>query len=210
MLFEQFSSALPRVQLATSSQPWLDDYLVRVTGYREFAYRWAGATFERGLYRIVDSRSGALVAQLVSEAFPDFHERVHAFGYDWLGRVLAVDSGRTDKAQPLVLLLEPGTGEAIEVPYSFLHFHENLTEIKDAALASNFFVKWSKQHGSDLPLPVTKCVGYSVPLFLGGRDVIENLELIDMDVYWTVCGQLKLGTSRLPPGSTIKEVSIGR
>ncbi|WP_434798222.1 T6SS immunity protein Tdi1 domain-containing protein [Terrisporobacter vanillatitrophus] len=33
-------------------------------------------------------------------------------------------------------------------------------------------------------------MGYKVPLFLGGEDDISNLEEIDMEVYWSVTGQL--------------------
>ena len=46
-----------------------------------------------------------------------------------------------------------------------------------------------------------------MPLFLGGRDEIHNLELVDMDVYWSICGQLRLGTRKLPEGTTIQQVS---
>ena len=36
-----------------------------------------------------------------------------------------------------------------------------------------------------------RCVGYKVPLFLGGADDIGDLELADLDVYWTITGQLR-------------------
>lgn len=35
-------------------------------------------------------------------------------------------------------------------------------------------------------LPINKCVGYKVPLFLNGEDDIENLEVSDMEVYWEI------------------------
>jgi hypothetical protein len=50
-------------------------------------------------------------------------------------------------------------------------------------------------------------VGYGVPLFLGGQDVVDNLELTDLDVYWSVCGQLRCGAMSLPPGTSINQVS---
>jgi hypothetical protein len=37
---------------------------------------------------------------------------------------------------------------------------------------------------------VTECIGYRVPLFLGGSDTVENLEKVDLDVYWHLHGQL--------------------
>ncbi|MEU0792390.1 T6SS immunity protein Tdi1 domain-containing protein [Amycolatopsis sp. NPDC005961] len=37
------------------------------------------------------------------------------------------------------------------------------------------------------------CAGYQVPLFLGGADVVENLEEFDLEVYWSLCAQMWLG-----------------
>ena len=42
-----------------------------------------------------------------------------------------------------------------------------------------------------LPIIRTGCVGYKVPLFLGGADVLANLEVIDLSVYVEICGQLR-------------------
>jgi hypothetical protein len=50
-------------------------------------------------------------------------------------------------------------------------------------------------------------VGYRVPLFLGGSDTLENLEVTDLDVYWTICGQLRLAAAQLPEGTAIKGIS---
>lgn len=34
-----------------------------------------------------------------------------------------------------------------------------------------------------------QCIGYKVPLFLGGKDDVSNLELSDLDVYWYAISQ---------------------
>ncbi|MBJ7353947.1 MAG: DUF1851 domain-containing protein [Thermoleophilaceae bacterium] len=128
----------------------------------------------------------------MADAFPEFAQRVCPFGYDWLGRQFAVDSGRVEDGQPQVLMLEPGTGEALEIPVDFAVLHdEELVEHSDAALASAFFRAWSEVNPDALPLLRSQCVGYKVPLFLGGNDTAENLEVSDIDVYWTICGQLR-------------------
>ena len=31
-----------------------------------------------------------------------------------------------------------------------------------------------------------ECAGYKVPLFLNGDDVVDNLEISDMEVYWEI------------------------
>lgn len=171
---------------------WTHERLKHIAGYSNFAREFAGVTFRGGLYRVHDDQTGPQSLSLVADAFPEFAQRVCPFGYDWLGRQFAVDSGRIDGGQPMVLLLEPGTGEALEIPVPFSAFHDDeLVDHPDAALASDFFAAWSGSNSDALPLLRNQCVGYRVPLFLGGKDTTENLEVSDMDVYWTLCGQLR-------------------
>jgi hypothetical protein len=46
-------------------------------------------------------------------------------------------------------------------------------------------------------------VGYRVPLFLGGKDVVGNLKVTDLEVYRSLSSQLRGATRNLPPGSAI-------
>jgi hypothetical protein len=208
-MFEKFLGnfqLLPPGQKATPA--WQESSLLSTIGYPELADRVAGCTFESGLYRLHDSTTGPLALDWIAGEFPEFKARARPFGYDWLGRQFAIDIGRMQAGQPLVLLLEPGTGEGLEIPVTFDVFHdEELAQHADAALASEFFEEWAKAHGSELPLAADQCVGYRVPLFLGGRDSVENLEVIDLDVYWTTCGQLRQGALKLPEGTSIRDVS---
>lgn len=185
---------------------WRDDRLRAAAGYLELAARFARCSFENGIYRLHDARTGPRAQEWVAESFPGFASRACPFGYDWLGRQFAVDSGRREGGEPLVLLFEPGTGEALEMPFSFAAFHEQLDELREPALAGSFFASWAKVNPGLLPLDVTRCVGYKVPLFLGGKDAVENLEVIDLEVYWSMSGQLRAGTQVLPPGTSIGQV----
>src|SRR5438128_1135977 len=119
-MFERFRAAfrlLPPDQ--TPGPVWADDRLISANGYAELAGMFAGCSFENGLYRLHDASSGPRAAAQIAEAFPDFATHAVPFGYDWLGRAFAVDLNRADGSEPLVLLLEPGTGEALEVPGPF-------------------------------------------------------------------------------------------
>lgn len=207
--FNHFIAAfrlLPSEQVA--GNVWLEPRLLETEGYEALAERFSGCSFENGLYRLHDSQSGPQALTWIIDAFPEFASRACPFGYDWLGRQFAVDTARQQAGQALVLLLEPGTGEALEIPVTFASFHEHeLVEYQDAALARGFFDTWALEHGSSLPLDRTTCVGYRVPLFLGGEDTVDNLEVIDLDVYWTLCGQLRRGAVHLPGGTSIKDVS---
>lgn len=49
-----------------------------------------------------------------------------------------------------------------------------------------------------------QCIGSKKPLFLGGEDTIENLESLDLDVYWHIMGQVIAKVRGLPPGTPIR------
>lgn len=209
-MFERFREKYAPIRDSSSAEggTWLHMRLLKAEGYAEFAAEFAGASFGGGLYRVHDQQSGPEALTLIAEAYPEFATRVCPFGYDWLGRQLVIDSGRVVGGQPQVLLMEPGTGQALEIPSSFTALHdEEILDYSDAVLASQFFDKWSAANGDFLPLRRDQCVGYKVPLFLGGKDIAENLDLTDLDVYWSICGQMRLSVMGFPPGTPIDEVS---
>lgn len=206
-MFDQFVANFRSLAVEPAAAPWLDPRLTAAAGYAEFAERFAGRCFENGLYRFHSAGSGPLGETLIADAFPAFSGRACPFGYDWLGRQFALDAQRSDGGEQLVLLMEPGTGEALEIPMSFAAFHEQLADLLEPALSARFFAEWAQANPDSVPIRSTQCVGYRVPLFLGGKDVIDNLEMIDLVVYWSLCGQLKEGTRTLPAGTSIRQVS---
>ena len=152
-----------------------------------------GRSLAGGLYRIHQVAAAERWAAEVAEAFPNFAHRITCFGYDWLGGQYALDSARTDPSgQPMVLLFEPGTSEALALPVNLPQFHEvELIQEADAALAEPFYREWRAWSGDDVPLGLDECVGYRVPLFLGGKDEVDNLERTDAEVYWSLTGQMR-------------------
>jgi len=192
-MFERFQATFgSRRDALDVGAAWVHPRLSHVAGYDAFAREFAGASFGGGLYRVHDDLTGPRALAFVADAFPEFAQRVCPFGYDWLGRQFAVDSARVLSGEPQVLLLEPGTGEALEIPADFCAFHDNeMVDHVDAAVALGFFTSWSRSNPDQLPLPRSQCVGYKVPLFLGGADAAGNLEVSDIEVYWTVVGQVR-------------------
>ena len=79
--------------------------------------------------------------------------------------------------------------------------------MREPASAASFFAAWARAPAGLLLLELAQCVGYKMPLFLGGKHVLENLEVIDIDVYWSISGQLRQRTKTLPPGSSIRRIS---
>ena len=59
-----------------------------------------------------------------------------------------------------------------------------------------------------LPLAPDVCVGYEIPLFLGGRDEVDNLAPVDLWAYWSISGQLLMQTLGRDPGTPISAVTI--
>jgi len=168
---------------------------------------YSGATFGSGLYRLVSVKEADVWNALVLAAFPQFAGRIACFGYDWLGRFFAVDKSRLVNEQPGVVLLEPGTGEALEIPCEFLAFHtDELTNHAEAALARSAFEAWNAEQ--DRPLSENECAGYRVPLFLGGRDEVANMARTDLKVYWDICAQMLSQTREMREGERISRVSL--
>lgn len=165
-----------------------------------------GHSFVGGLYRVHTKTSASASDALVRHAFPEFAGRLACFAYDWLGRQFATDSGRGKTEDPEVMLFEPGTGEALEIPVPFSRFHdEELVDFTEEALARSFFDQW-RRSGGEAPSP-SECVGYKRPLFLGGEDVVANLEISDLGVYWTIMGQLRRQVHGLSEGTHIAKVA---
>lgn len=171
----------PGMELLNKLEPYAE-------GFSGLMSTYGGSTFNDGLYRLHAAQDILKWTQLVEESFTHYKDRIICFGYDWLGRHFALDKNRVEKDQMLILLLEPGTGEVMQIPANFSTFHnQELVEYQNEALASDFYNAWINT-GGEIPSH-TQCIGYKVPLFLNGNDTTDNLELSDMEVYWSICGQ---------------------
>jgi hypothetical protein len=169
--------------------------------------KWGGTSFNGGIYRLIRGEDVQHWAATAESAFPAFAGRLVPFGFDWLGRLFALDLLRTVDGAPAVTLLEPGTGEALETPCTAESFHEKeLIDYREEALAASFFQAWLQAGGAG---PNQKqCVAYRQPLFLGGSDTVQNLDLADLDVYWGLAEQLIRQTRGLPVGTLIRDVRL--
>jgi Domain of unknown function (DUF1851) len=162
-----------------------------------------GSSFNGGLYRLVRLNDLNSWASCIGYAFPEFKGRIVCFGYDWLGSVFATDAKRLEGGRPGVIMFEPGTGQALKIPANIETFHDDvLINFGEAALAIDFYRRWRKC--TEATLAFEQCAGYIKPLFLGGIDDLENLEISDIDVYWHIMGQLILKTKGLPVGTPIR------
>jgi len=166
-----------------------------------------GRIFRGGIYRVHHHADVPRYTAFAREAFPAFAQRITCFAASWLGNQFALDSGRLKNGKPQVLLLEPGTGQALEIPADIAEFHNDvLVTMAEAALAAGFFASWLG-HGGQAP-DEHQCVGYDTPLYLGGKDTVDNLSLNDFEVYWAIGAQLLANVRGLPVGTRVGRVSI--
>ena len=173
----------------------------------ELFARFGHATFDGGLYRIHDLSTTKHASKLVADAFPEMSFVPLCFGFDWLGRQFAIDERESAKPDAEIVLFVPGTGDALDIPLPFNRFHdEALIEFAEDALAVSYYADWRATGQPDLLFD--QCAGFNVPLFLGGEDEVTNLEVTDIDVYWSLMGQLRVATQHLQPGTPVKHVSI--
>jgi len=190
---------------AEQASPPAVDFGVKNLG--EILNALGGKTFNHGLYRVLRIDQVPAAKQAMEGVFTEYRGRIVPFAFDWLGRHFASDRARVENGAPQVLMLEVGAGEAMEIPASVLDFHNvELVDYADDALAAPFWRQWRSDNPTDLAF--TDCVGYKVPLFLGGPDVLANLEVIDLSVYVEICGQLRNKTRTLVPGQSIRSIKF--
>jgi hypothetical protein len=156
-----------------------------IPGFREICGVGAGKSFGNGIVRIHSKAQIGQAARLIEEAFPECSGAI-PIAKDWLGRQYVVPGGR----RSTLMLIEPGSGDVFEVDCGIEElFNTEMPADPVTYLASDLFIDWTSV--SDEVVPCGKCVGFKVPLFLGGAGAVENLEISDEEVYWSLIGQMR-------------------
>lgn len=181
--------------------------IISLNEVHEIIEQLGGKTFNDGLYRIFQAEEIQPVVNIINDSFMEFCDQLEPFGFDWLGRIFAVNKNRFVDNGYQVTMLEFGAGEAMHIPCSPREFHDSeLVVFGDDALAIPFFNQWRLTHLN--PLRHNECVGYRVPLFLGGSDTLDNLEVSDRCIYWYLCGQLRKEALPLDNGQRIDKIKL--
>ena len=204
-MFETFSANYRETSRADSSavNPLLLAAVEsHAVGFTELMGRFGGVSFNEGLYRLHPAQDVLEWTAIVEEAFPLCHGRTVCFASDWLGRQFALDKARLEDGQLQILLVVPGSGERLQIPATLQSFHEHeLIEHAMDAVAGELYRVYREAGGAP-PAP-GQCVGYKVPLFAGGEDAVENLELVDMKAYWVACGQAYQAANPAPDDAAV-------
>lgn len=163
------------------------EYKKNSTPYLTFLDEMGGRQFGKGVFNTFSKDNVKKWTQIVGDGFPEFKEQFKLFGYDWLGRCFAIDL--RDNQNEGVLMFEIGTNDVLEIPVGFNDFlNQELPMYSNECLATDFYEEWLQTNAM---IKYGRCIGYKVPLFLGGEDTIDNLEDSDMEVYWYIISEIK-------------------
>jgi hypothetical protein len=173
---------------------------------RGLIQEFGGCTLDRGFYRFHTPASAGEANRASGKLISGFSGRFYCFAFDWLGRHLALDvkGGRNDGR---VIAVDPGGGEYLKTGCSLSEWHEAVPS-HDDPLAHPYYMEWRRLNPQFGELAYSDAIGYRVPLFLGGQDVVENLEVLPREVYFELCTQLAHGVRSMPTGTSIRMIAI--
>lgn len=155
--------------------------------YENFLKCLGGKQFGNGLFTTFEKKDLEKWTLVVNDAYPEFIGEFQLFGYDWLGRIFGISEQNNNE---VILMFEIGTGEVLEIPCNLHAFlNREIPLHSNECLASKFYSKWLRK--KRIAVSYGRCIGYKVPLFLGGKDEIKNLEESDLEVYWYVVTEVK-------------------
>ncbi len=170
-------------------------------------FKWRKTKRIEGAYRLHRPEDVARFTRCISDVFPKLDGRFESFGTDWMGRQFALDHSRTEIGQPEVALLDPATAEIFEIPCGYTDFHKvEMVQFPNETIEYDKYKEWLS-YGGEQP-SYGECVCHKVPLFLGGKDDFDNLEITDLEVCWGMTGQIATQARDLPVGTKINRVNI--
>jgi hypothetical protein len=178
--------------------------LSNVADYLKFCFQiLGGMSIENGLFRIHTFGSSYVWTEYIYNYFDKYKGKVYPFGYDWMGRQFVVSLSDRNK----IYMLDPATGEDFEMEQSVEGFlNDDVVNYQEETFNKDFFNNLLIDKKQNLGFD--QCFGFIKPLFLGGKDEMNNYEVTDMEVYWEFNYQIFLKIRNLPPGAKINEIKI--
>lgn len=151
--------------------------------------RFGGMLILDGLYNIYDTDTCLKMTRLCLEFFGEFQGYILAIGQDWLGYLYCADFSRLIDGKPKIIVFDINTRDIMDTANSIEKFHTVLAiDEVESSFNLELYNQW-KEHHKPIQKP-GRCVGYRIPLALGGSDDIENMEEADTEVYWSITGHI--------------------
>lgn len=160
-----------------------------------------GRSFGDGLIRFFTLEEKEKWESIVSDSIPFDAYPYELFSFTWDGACLGV--GKSEEGS-VILLFDGADLRCKPIPMTLADFlNVEIPADCDGYLAAASYREWLDNH----PAPGwTECVGHKIPLFLGGKDNFDNMEIIDMEVQWDMTSQIWQAVRDLPPGTPIGSI----
>jgi hypothetical protein len=148
--------------------------------------------YNDGTYTLLPRAEAASLTRLAASVFPVAAGKIAVFAADWMGRLFATNTSELDGGGcATIVCLDLAEPSSFTTEANFTKFHDVVAvEQMDALLNLNQYREWVASGPS--PGDGVRCVGYKVPLFLGGEDSAANMELSDRSVYLSTLAELWL------------------
>ena len=161
-----------------------------------------GVSVSSGLYRVHSFKTSIHWSQILNRIFRNYNGEIIPFGYDWLGRQYCKLSSQNN----VIAMFDPATIEGYQLAGNIVSFHEkDLVFERDETVSENTFYSLLKFLAIEA-LKNSECIGYRVPLLLGGEDKYSNFEITDLEVYWEMQAQINIQIKNLPPNTKISSI----
>ena len=171
--------------------------------YHNFLGDLGGWQFAQKIFSTFTLENTQEWTQLIKDAFPGFDVEFSLFAYDWKGSCYGV---RHD--DDTVLLFELCDGNVYEIPVPMLEFLDDmLPKQAEDILRIPDYRAWLRKHHDGEPGPY-QCISHRVPLFLGGEDTVDNMELSDLNVVWSLYPQLWQAADGAEDGTVFGDFTI--
>ncbi len=164
--------------------------------------------YNDGVYVILNRSDTITLTTLIESVFPTISGKIAPFAVDWMGRIFVSDiSILNDAGAATVTCFDLAEPSSFATDADFEEFH-NYTAVDNMNALFNMeqLAKYSSSNkflSDDL-----NCIGYKVPLFLGGLDSPDNQEITNRSVYLHMLTELWIATSLLPEGSKVAEIKL--
>ena len=166
-----------------------------------------GKVFNNGLYRVFPAEQIEMRTRELLMQFPRAKEIAIVFGCDWEGRYFTTSLDDMIDGHATTMLVSFDTNEVFCIDRTLIDFHNlELTGNPDASLDYPLYQEWRKTDSE--PIDMNECIGFKVPLCLGGQDTVENLGRTDLSVCRDLTAQIWVAIHDLPEGASVDQFRI--
>ena len=162
-----------------------------------------GRSFNHGLIRFHSSASRPRWTEIIKDHIRLSPSETLPLFFDWEGKNIFYhrESGRT-------FFVDPSANDVDWLTQSIAELLDKVCSDEGPDILNEEDFEAARQHLGEPSLGFEECVGFVLPLFLGGSEEPSNREVADMEVYWEINRQLTEQTKDLRAGISIEGIKL--